>query len=187
MAILVYNMYEVESMKKSYAQTIKQNKLMSVVPLVMIAALAYTLILTKVFGLNSFLNMDSILDSQLFYTGSHFLDTLSSLSAEEVLAYLYMHLIDYLFIFSFYPVLSFIFDNINKNDSKIVYLPLLAMFFDFSENVIIDVKLLYSIPDIFATVSGICTLLKFSVLLISIVLMLLNIIKNRRKNVKTHI
>ena len=113
MAILVYNMYEVESMKKSYAQTIKQNKLMSVVPLVMIAALAYTLILTKVFGLNSFLNMDSILDSQLFYTGSHFLDTLSSLSAEEVLAYLYMHLIDYLFIFSFYPVLSFIFDNIN--------------------------------------------------------------------------
>lgn len=183
--ILVYNIKRGVLMNKLYAWISKNNKKKTVIILAIIALITYILMLSKVFGLNSHLNTALILDSQYFYTGSYFSATLNSLTANEVSAYLYMHLLDYVFILSFYPALCFVFDLINKQHSNIVILPLIAMLFDFLENSIIDIKLLAGMPQFFGSIAGIFTVLKFSVLIISGILMVINIFVNRKSNAKT--
>ncbi|MBI9009979.1 MAG: hypothetical protein JEZ05_08100 [Tenericutes bacterium] len=172
-------------MNKLYAWISKNNKWKTVIILAIIALISYVLMLTKVLGLNAHLNMALVLDTQFFYTGSYFSATLNSLTTNEVNAYLYMHLLDYVFILSFYPALCFLFDFINKQHSNIVILPLIAMLFDFLENSLIDIKLLVGIPQLFGSIAGIFTVLKFSVLIISGILMVINVFVNRKSNAKT--
>jgi hypothetical protein len=172
-------------MKRVFAWISLNNKKRFVIPLAVIAALTYLLLGTNFFGLISDFNRGSMLDMQYFYTGNDFIAILNSLSLAEESAYLYMHIIDYIFIFTFYPTLTFLFDYVNKHHSNIVLLPILAMIFDLLENIIIDIKLLASIPSFFGSLAGIFTVLKFSILIISGILIVVNIYWNRRKHAKT--
>ena len=163
--------------------SLKNNKRV-VIPLAIIALVSYILMGTDIFGLIDNFNRHLMLDMQFVYSGNDFYNTLNSLDSLEVTAYLYIHLVDYFFIFSFYPMLTFLFDYINKHQSNIVLLPILAMIFDLLENIVIDINLLASLPKFFGSLVGIFTILKFSILIISGMLIVINIYINRKKNVK---
>jgi hypothetical protein len=157
------------------------NKKQIVITFAIAALLSYISMGTYFFGMINNFDKNLMLDMQFFYTGNDFIAALNNLNPLEVNSYLYMHLIDYVFIFTFYPTLTFLFDFINKHQSNIVLLPILAMLFDLFENLIIDMQLLTSIPKFLGSIAGIFTILKFSTLIISGILILVNIYLNRRR------
>jgi hypothetical protein len=59
------------------------------------------------------------------------------------------------------------------------------MLFDLIENILIDIQLRFGVSEIFASFSGISTLLKFSYIGISIVIYIYSYFQRRNKNEKS--
>lgn len=169
-------------MKKLSIWISKVNSKNSIIIFLIISLIAYVAMGTSLFGMIHGFGTDSMLDSTFFYTGSEFMSQLENLTQNEVSAYLYIHLVDYLFIISFYPALTFIYKKTLRTQSGIFILPILAMLCDFVENIIIDIKLISDVPNILGSISGILTTLKFAFILITIILVIINVIQNRRNN-----
>lgn len=148
-----------------------------------LAAICYTLmylIMTNVIGT---FNAYYMLDMEFFYTGDEFLIIFSSISAEQVTLYQTLHYIDYVFIFTFYPLYVLILEKYITKNRKFILLPLLAMLFDFLENLVIDIHIHNGVSNFFAGLSGVFTLLKFIVIIAGFVLLIVNYIqKKKNKN-----
>lgn len=151
-----------------------------------IALIGITLIYSRYFGFLSISN-DIILDMMFFYDHSTFYEVLNSLTDAEILAYKLIHIADYVFAIGFYPILIIFLTktiDINNKYRLLILLPLLAGLFDVLENLTMDIHLYLNISDvtILGCLSGIFTILKFGLLIMSIMIFLIILIKRRIKN-----
>ena len=166
----------------------KHNSVKKLIFLIVISGLAYLLMGTKIFGIYSDFNSNYMLDLTVFYTGNYFINTLSSISTIQIQYYTVLHIIDYIFIISFYPLLVLLLAKVIKSKHQwLIILPLLAMIFDLLENIIIDVHLHVGVTNFLGSLSGVFTLQKFIFIFISIFVFIVYIFKNRRKNEKTNL
>lgn len=127
----------------------------------LIAAFLYLLMLTRVFGLLT-LDASLLLDVRLKITPTIFFDAIAKQVAFDRDAYLVFHLIDYLFILSFYPFLRMITKRLFLR-SLIPSFAFIAGGADVLENVCIDVSLLLFPTQVtgFALIVAVLTPLKF--------------------------
>lgn len=167
-------------MKKIHDFLNKYNLREFIVVITFIAIITYLLMLTNVFGLLKF-DKSIMLDLSLFYNGNDFIDNFLSVSETQLYYYQIIHIIDYVFIFTFYPVLTFI---LSKQVKKQLYLfilvPILSMMFDLFENLIIDFHIHFGVSKVLGSICGIITLLKFISIILTILLILIYYI--RKKN-----
>jgi len=124
---------------------------------------------------------DKALDIKNFYDLKIFNDVLDSLTKTDRANYLVIHVFDYLFMISFYPLLSLIFTYIYQKDSPwslLVGFPLLALLCDFLENISMDIHLVFYPTKIefIGYIAGIFTFLKFAFLYVSIVAIIVSVI-----------
>ncbi len=145
-----------------------------------------TFIMTMFFGkLN--LDTDAVMDSLNYYDSDIFFSNLEKQGNEGRISYLYLHVIDYLFISQFYTFFVFLIYMLSRkflnSHKKIVYLclsPFFSAAMDLLENVSIDMSLLLYPKKILmlGRISGIFTFLKmysiYVVFFILIVLLLLH-------------
>jgi len=146
-----------------------------------IAATCYILMYLMMTNVIGSLDVYYMLDMEFFYTGDEFLIILGSISAEQANLYQVLHYIDYVFIFTFYPVYVLILDKFVNRNKKFILLPLLAMLFDFLENLIIDINIHSGVSGFFASLSGIFTLFKFVFIIAGAVLLILNYVQNKKR------
>ncbi len=134
---------------------------------------------SNAFGLlnGSNFNSNMMLDKKFYYTSFEMNNLISSLNSEMIKTYFSLHLIDYLFILFFYPTLGLLMFNVSNKRIKILLIPLLAMVFDIIENIFIDFSLYHGLSKIVMSLTGFITLLKFSCIFISIILIIYYIIK----------
>ena len=148
-----------------------------------ITILTYTLMLTNIFGLISEFDRTYMLDLSIFYSGEAFIDNFSTITTQQIYYYQVIHIIDYVFILSFYPLLAIIITRIIKKHHYYLFIiPLLSMIFDFIENIIIDLHMHYNLSKTMGTISGISTLLKFNFIFISIILLITILIRKLKEN-----
>lgn len=94
------------------------------------------------------LNADATMDSLTFYTNTTFFQNIELQGEEGRRAYLYLHLIDYLFITQFYSLLAFLTSILLKESAKfkritfICLIPFLSAIMDLFENIFIDISIL---------------------------------------------
>ena len=134
---------------------------------------------SNAFGLlnGSNFNSNMMLDKKFYYTSFEMNNLISSLNSEMIKTYFSLHLIDYLFILFFYPTLGLLMFNVSNKRIKILLIPLLAMVFDIIENIFVDFSLYHGLSKIVMSLTGFITLLKFSCIFISIILIIYYIIK----------
>jgi len=135
-----------------------------------IIVFTYALMLSNVFGLINPTGYRSewMLDAQVFYDRIAFRNAIGMMDADMIRGYMTLHIIDYVFIFTFYPLLAYILFQQRQKKSILILLPLIAMGFDFLENILIDIAMHITVPDFFATISGYLTLFKFIFIVISV-------------------
>ena len=133
---------------------------------------------SNAFGLlnGSNFNSNMMLDKKFYYTSFEMNNLISSLNSEMIKTYFSLHLIDYLFILFFYPTLGLLMFNVSNKRIKILLIPLLAMVFDIIENIFVDFSLYHGLSKIVMSLTGFITLLKFSCIFISIILIIYYII-----------
>lgn len=121
----------------------------------------------------SFSSMD-MLDVKGFFTAETFRTAIASYQAmDQTGAYMILHIEDYLFILTFYPwLLLVLFHRLDMNKANLVWaiVPFLAMLFDLMENLIIDIALFGTVGDFGAGLVGFLTLLKFTLLGLTVIL-----------------
>jgi len=149
-----------------------------ILTLFLFSILLFFLMESSVFGLIKFHTSDMI-DTLFFYSPTKFAEVVNSLDSFERTNYFRLHIIDYGFIIAFYPLLSILLyrglycNNLHRHLKwhKIAFIPLLAMIFDITENIIIDLHITFiSEPNkILCTLSSVATILKFSIIVVSIV------------------
>ena len=168
-----------EKIKENSKKNIKAVKL-----LIILSAFFYLAMATNLFfilpdsGFTSF----NLLDTKLFYSSDTFYSLIANMTPEMKSTYIIIHIVDYLFIFSFYPLLILLTlrkfkDNMNIN--WLVIIPIIAMLSDIIENIIIDVEILSSVPLVLASVISAITIIKFASILITIILYMTKTIKFR--------
>lgn len=153
----------------------------------LITAFLYLTMSTNIFWLNqqSGFGVFDMLDVKLFYDAGYFQGVMDSLSGDMILAYLNLHIVDYIFILFFYPALALWMSNKDSQKMLMNYLfilPLIAMVFDLTENIIIDIALFRTIPQFFSQIMSSITFLKFFFIVLGISLKLLSSILERRKH-----
>ncbi len=144
-----------------------------------ISLILFIAMTTNAFGLlnGSNFNSNMMLDKKFYYTSFEMNNLITSLNSEMIKTYFLLHLIDYLFIIFFYPALGLLMFSVSNKKIEIILIPLLAMFLDIIENILIDFSLFHGLSSIVMSIAGIITLLKFSCILISIILIIYYIIK----------
>lgn len=147
-----------------------------------IAFITYLCMWTNLFGIITDFNTNLMLDAKLIYTANTFTTTINSYSDTQSLSYLMIHFVDYIFILTFYPALTMILTRINRMNSKLLFVPILALFCDLLENIIIDVALMQSIPRFLGSISGLLTSFKFIAIFVSVILIIYNVILKRKYN-----
>lgn len=161
----------------------KNNANKKITILAVISLFCYVLMGTKVFGILSEFDNKYMLDLVFYYSGSTFFDTLINIPEAQAGYYLITHYIDYGFIFTFYPMLILVTSKRIKKTTRFYLLaPILAMVFDFLENLIIDIQLTHGVSTFFGSICGVFTALKFTYIVITILLILTNYIKYRRNH-----
>lgn len=151
------------------------------IPLFIIGLVMLFAMSTNLFGFLNELGFNSfkMLDVNFFYSAEQFETTISSFSTEMIQAYMILHIIDYIFIFSFYPALALLLLYTAKKPTILVAVVGFAMLFDLTENIIIDIGLNHDIPNIFQSISGFLTMLKFIMLIASVAIVIYSLIKRR--------
>ncbi|XFA98787.1 hypothetical protein ACAG96_07905 [Candidatus Izemoplasma sp. B36] len=154
-----------------------------IVILAFITLLTYTLMLTNIFGVVSEFDRIYMLDLSIFYNGEEFINNFSTIAAQQVYYYQVIHFIDYVFILSFYPLLTIIIAKLIKKQYYFLFIiPLFSMIFDFIENMIIDLHMHYNFSKTMGTISGVSTLLKFNFIFISIILLIIILVRKFKEN-----
>lgn len=154
-----------------------------IVILALITILTYTLMLTNIFGLISEFDRTYMLDLSIFYSEEAFINNFSSITIQQIYYYQVIHIIDYVFILSFYPLLAIIIARMIKKQYYYLFIiPLFSMIFDLIENITIDLHMHYNLSKIIGTISGISTLLKFNFIFISIILLIIILIRKLKEN-----
>lgn len=152
-----------------------------VITLTILSTFCYLLMGTQIFGVIGEFDNQYMLDMTLIYSGNTFIETFRNISELQIKYYQTIHHIDYLFILTFYPLLVLLISRVyKKKETYVVFLPVIAMFSDFFENLIIDIHIHYGVSIIFASLSGIFTFLKFLVITISILIIIYVFIKRKR-------
>ena len=141
----------------------------------------YAIMGAQIFGMIGDFNRGYMLDLKFFYSGDVFTDTLNAMSSEQIQLYQNIHFFDYLFLLTFYPFLVFLNVSIYKKRSLIILLPFVAMIFDFIENLLIDLHMSIGLSHGFGVLAGISTMLKFTIILISIALMIYTYMNNLKQ------
>jgi len=150
--------------------------------LLLTSAVLSTFIMTMFFG-QLHLNPDAVMDSLSYYNSDMFFSNLATQGHSGRISYLYLHVIDYLFITQFYTFFVFLiymlsrrFINSRKNIEYLCMVPLIPALMDLLENISIDTSIfLYpeKIP-VLGTISGIFTFVKmYSIYVVFIILMVL--------------
>ncbi len=140
-----------------------------------LALVGMLLIFTQYFG-GVTLADDKALDMLFNYDKAKFYEILHLLDASDRLAYKLIHIADYVFICGVYPLISMAISKVIGKRKKIellVLLPLIAGLFDVLENLMMDIHL-YAYPSeimFMGSLSGVFTTLKFSLLYVSILLL----------------
>lgn len=139
------------------------------------------LIYSQLFGV-LFVPNTSIIDFKLIYSYQTFVDSIQTLTSMQVKDYISIHMIDYVFMLSFYPLLGLLLSTVIAQSSKHIYLlllPLFAYMFDMTENIIIDIHL-YHFPQIYPILGDIIvwiTPLKFLMCVLAIIIIIYKKIK----------
>lgn len=164
-----------------------------ILTLFLFSILLFFLMESSVFGLIKFHTSD-LIDTLFFYTPTKFAEIINSLDSFERTNYFRLHVIDYGFILTFYPLLSILLYrglysiHLHKHCHwyKLAFLPLLAMIFDISENIIIDFYIIsLREPNAFFSLLGsTSTLLKFIIIVISVAFITYFIFKTLNKKIK---
>lgn len=154
------------------------------------ALAAFLLMSSNIVWLNSStgFNLFDMLDMKLYVSSTTLYDAVASMSESALIGYLNIHLVDYVFILSFYPWLIMMMTrNLQRNSKQEFFLILVvvAMMSDLMENIFIDVELVGSLPTILASILGLLTMLKFASMLMSVGVILY--LGNRQKHQKTSI
>lgn len=139
------------------------------------------LIYSQLFGV-LFVPNTAIIDFKLVYSYQTFVDSIQTLTSTQAKDYISIHIIDYVFMLSFYPLLGLLLSTVITQSSKHIYLLLLPVFaymFDMTENIIIDIHL-YHFPQIYPIIGHIIvwiTPLKFLMCVLAIIIIIYNKIK----------
>lgn len=145
----------------------------------------FILMMTRIFGALE-ISSKYIIDTVIFYDKDFILNSLYSLGDKGRFHYLLYHLVDYLFIVNFYTLLFLLITVLlGKNNLKfmskgIAVIPLYAGAFDLMENFIIDISLInypYS-NDFLISICSAVTVLKFGLVLLSLIVILVTIAFN---------
>lgn len=149
-----------------------------------------TFIVTMLFGFIK-LDPDAIMDSSFYYTSNTFYNYLDLQGDIGRKSYLYLHLIDYIFILFFYPSLAVMVYMLQKyidlNFTKyLLFIPLSAGDFDVLENLCIDISILFypSKIGILANLSGYFTAIKMTLIYLTFIIIILLIMMILIKKVK---
>ena len=132
------------------------------------------LIYSQLFGV-LYVPNTSIIDFKVLYSYQTFQTAIQSLTIEQAHAYQWIHVIDYLFMLLFYPLLVLLLSTVIKQQSKqsiILFIPLFGYIFDLIENICIDIHL-YQYPELFQVVGHIAVIvtpLKFLMSLLAILI-----------------
>lgn len=159
-------------MKKLKKRILKYYKTKHIVILASIAMLAYVMMLINFLGLLSDFGTMDMFDIKIFYSPNFFYQTIISLNDSEVLNYLYLHVIDYIFIVTFYPCLTLLLGKNSRVKTIELIIPIIAMFSDLTENILIDIGLCLSIPSFLVVLLNIITITKFLAIGIAVVLII---------------
>lgn len=153
-------------------------------PWAIVALVTFLLMSTNVFGFinDSGFHSTWMLDTKIYYDLATFRSSIGILDSPMIAGYMTLHIIDYVFILSFYPLLAYFMYRIRGKLDLFVSLPLIAMGFDFLENLLIDIALYHSVSDFFAGLSGYLTLFKFLFLFLAIAIMAYIVYLRRSKN-----
>ena len=170
-------------MKKIYTYLENYKSKNWIILLLFSVFITYILMLTNIFGLLSDFDRSIMLDLLFFYQGDEFINNFISVTDIQLYYYQMIHIVDYIFILSFYPLLFIILakQKILKN-YIILIIPLMAMFFDLLENLIIDFHMNFGVSEFLGSLSGVSTLIKF--LTIFVTLILITILFIRKKILK---
>lgn len=135
------------------------------------------LIFSQYFGITPLAD-EKALDPLYYYDSTKFYEILHSLSVNDRTSYKLIHLADYIFMFGFYPLITFGLSFVLKgmvNFRFVILLPLLSLFCDFFENLIMDLHL-YFYPSeihILGGIAGYLTALKFGSLFLSVIIFII--------------
>ncbi|HOO44483.1 MAG TPA: hypothetical protein PKU69_05370 [Bacillota bacterium] len=170
--------------KQTHSMNLKRTKQV----LAIVAIISFLMMSTNLLGFNidaGFSSFD-MLDVKFHYTAGEFYVYFSELTNEMSIAYLNLHLMDYVFIFSFYPLLAMIIWGMTIQTRKsirfvFVTLPLVAMFSDLFENILIDVEMLSSTIFDTGMLAGFFTTLKFSALAFSVIYIIYKLLLSRKR------
>ncbi len=153
-----------------------------------ISMICYILMGTKLFGINAEFDNKYMLDLVFVYSKDTFFETLNNIPQVQIGFYQTTHYIDYVFILTFYPALIFIMTRVvSDKTSYLIWIPFFAMMFDLFEYLIIDIQLSVGVGNFLASICGIFTLLKFILILVTIIVIVYNFVLKRRKHGSTNI
>lgn len=152
----------------------KLNNKKTIILLFMFMIVGITLIFTQYFGLFP-LEDKYALDMLNYYSKTQFFNNIESMNQSSRLSYFMIHVGDYIFMFGFYQLLGIVIYKLIISNPKLIYLafiPYVAFLFDFLENFIMDIHLaIYPNQiEILGYIPGVFTLLKFTTLYLSIIL-----------------
>ncbi len=160
----------------------KNTTRLKILMLFILSILFGALIISQAFGRIE-IKSDATMDGETYYNGETFFNNLHDQGENGRQAYLYLHLIDYCFIFSFYSflsVLTFLFidkTHISSKIQSVALIPIFAGLFDLLENFCIDISI-FAYPrkiNILADISGYLTFTKMmlvnSTLIIIVILL----------------
>ncbi len=129
------------------------------------------------------LNGDAVMDPLFFYNQKIFFTNLEIQGESGRISYLLLHLIDYAFISQFYKLLFYFLYLPQKSRNYVCkgffLIPFLSALMDALENILIDFSILIfpaKIP-VLGNISGYCTMLKFSGIYITFLLLMYILIR----------
>lgn len=149
----------------------------------LVALFCYVLMGTKLFWIISDFDTAYMMDLKLFYSGPFFISTLADITPIQAEYYQIIHYIDYIFIMTFYPLLMmFLLYNIYNLSKNFIIIPIIAMFCDLFENILIDFHLHMGISQTLGGLVGILSFIKFFTIFVTILLILYQAYLNWRRN-----
>ncbi|MBN2876253.1 MAG: hypothetical protein JXL85_01240 [Bacilli bacterium] len=153
------------------------------IPWVIVAFVTFLLMSTNVLGAinDSGYHSTWMLDTKIYYDWTTFRNSIGMLDSFMISGYMTLHIIDYIFLLAFYPLLAYFMYRLRGKWDLFVILPFIAMGFDFSENLLIDIALYHTVSDFIASLAGFLTLFKFLFLFLTISIMAYFIYLRRAK------
>lgn len=162
----------------NFIQRLSKKK--SVIILMIISVIGMLLIFTQYFGVFP-LEDKYALDMLNYYTKTQFFNNLELMDESSRVSYIMIHIGDYLFMTGFYQLLAVAIYKLLQKPSKLAYVffvPYLAFFFDFMENLMMDIHIIIYPAQIvvFGSIAGVSTFLKFMSLYLSMLIIIVSII-----------